>query len=372
MSTDFKKSPIRVCFVIPKAYPLFHPEVKGVFGGSEVDMYQMGIELALDSDFSVRFVVADYGQADEEEQNGIRIIKSLDFTQNSLAGAKKIWRALKCADADMYIVKTLSPGVPLTAYYCKKNQKAFIYRTANEQECDGSLIQKHFLLGRAFVWALRKAQVIFTQNQKDTENLKQSLGLRAVLIPNGHPLPEYVDTEREIILWSGRSSQIKRPDLILDLAQAYPEQKFVMICQEAFGEGGYEELVREAEGIENLEFLPRVGFQAIDAYFQRAKVLVNTSDSEGFPNTFIQACTWGTPILSLQVNPDGFLDRYQCGKCAEGDWERFVEMLAELTEPGTQKKYGQNARRYVEEHHDIKIIIEEYKRIFRALMSQGE
>jgi len=141
-----------------------------------------------------------------------------------------------------------------------------------------------------------------------------------------------------------------------------------MICQEAFGQGGYEDLLREAEGIANLEFLERVGFHEIDEYFQRAKVLVNTSDSEGFPNTFIQACKWATPILSLNVNPDGFLERYQCGKCAEGDWGQFVRMLTELAEPETQKEYGCNARRYVEEHHDIKRIIEEYKRIFRELI----
>jgi len=367
---NLQHNSIRICFVIPKAYPLFNPSVPGVFGGSEVDMYQMGIELALDRDFSVSFIVADYGQPDEEEQNGIRIIKSLDFTQNSLTGARKVWRSLQSADADIYIMKTLSPGVPLTAYYCRKYQKAFTYRTANEQECDGSLLKEHFFLGRAFAWALRKAQVIFTQNQKDTENLKQSLGLRGVAIPNGHPLPEYVDIEREIILWSGRSAQIKRPDLIFALARLAPRERFVMICQEAFGEGGYEALVREAEGIGNLEFLPRVGFHQIDAYFQRAKVLVNTSDSEGFPNTFIQACTWATPILSLHVNPDGFLDRHQCGKCAEGDWELFVRMLTELAEPEAQKQYGQNARRYVEEHHDIKKIIEEYKRIFRELVQK--
>lgn len=141
-----------------------------------------------------------------------------------------------------------------------------------------------------------------------------------------------------------------------------------MICQEAFGQSGYEDLLREAKEIANLEFLPRVGFHQIDAYFQRAKVFVNTSDSEGFPNTFIQAGKWRTPILSLNVNPDGFLDRYRCGKCAKGDWDQFVGMLTELAEPEAQKDYGQNARRYVEEHHDIKTIIAEYKRIFRELV----
>jgi glycosyltransferase involved in cell wall biosynthesis len=370
MGKNLSHNRIHVCFVSPKSYPLFNPDTQAVFGGAEVDMFQTGTELAKDSEFSVSFIVADYGQSKEEEYNGIRVIKSLDFGRNSLTGAKKVWRALKVADADIHIMKTASPGVPLAAYYCKKHQKAFTYRTANEHECDGLFIKEHFLLGRAFAWALRRAKVVFTQNQKDKDNLEQSLDIRAVSIPNGHPLPEYKDTERDIILWSGRSANIKRPDLILKLARSHPGERFVMICQEAFGQRGYEELERDAKEIANLEFLERVGFHEIDKNFQRAKVLVNTSDSEGFPNTFIQACKWATPILSLNVNPDGFLDRYQCGMCAEGDWGRFVRMLTELAEPATQKEYGGNARRYVEENHDIKKIIEEYKRIFRELMAK--
>ncbi len=369
MGKNLSHTPIHVCFVSPKSYPLFNPKIKAVFGGAEVDMFQTGMELAKDNDFSVSFIVADYEQTKEEEYHGIRVIRSLELKQNSLTGAKKVWRALKVANADIHIMKTASPGVPLVAYYCQKYQKAFTYRTANEHECDGLFLKEHILLGRAFAWALRKAKVVFTQNQKDKDNLEQSLGIRAVAIPNGHPLPANRDTEREIILWSGRSAHIKRPDLILKLARAHPQERFVMICQEAFGQSGYGDLVREVEGIENLEFLERVGFHEIDAYFRRAKVLVNTSDSEGFPNTFIQACKWATPILSLNVNPDGFLDRYQCGKCGEGDWDRFVRMLAELSEPERQKEYGQNARQYAEKHHDIRKIIEDYKRIFRQLIS---
>ena len=141
-----------------------------------------------------------------------------------------------------------------------------------------------------------------------------------------------------------------------------------MICQKATDDKDYMSLQTEAEQIKNLTFIKRVGFAEIDGYFRRAKVLVNTSAAEGFPNTFIQAGKWATPILSLKVNPDGFLDKYGCGLCAGGDWDKFVKMLGELLDPATAQRYGRNGRRYAEENHDIKKIVEEYKTIFRQLV----
>lgn len=52
--------PIRVCFIILNAYPLFNLEVKDVIGGAEVDLYLLATELAKDKNFQVCFVMGDY------------------------------------------------------------------------------------------------------------------------------------------------------------------------------------------------------------------------------------------------------------------------------------------------------------------------
>jgi hypothetical protein len=38
--------PIRICFIILRAYPIFNPDVKDVIGGAEVDLYLLATELA--------------------------------------------------------------------------------------------------------------------------------------------------------------------------------------------------------------------------------------------------------------------------------------------------------------------------------------
>ena len=364
MSGISKDNPIRVCFISPKSYPLFDGFVESVFGGAEVDLYLLGTELAKDERFEVSFIVADYGQGESTAIEGVRVIRSLDFNKNAVLGAMRIWRAMRLADADVYMLKTASPGVPLAAAFCRLHHKAFVYRTAHQYECDGTYLKEHFFLGRAFAASLRRAAAIFAQNCEHQKMLHETIGVDSVVIPNGHRLPAVGHLEREGILWVGRSADFKQPDKFIDLAGKFPAEKFIMVCSQAAGDKNYDRLCRHVENISNIEFHQRVRFDEIDGFFQRARVLVNTSDAEGFANTFIQACKCATAILSLNVNPDGFLDKYSCGICCDGNTERLAESLRFMLEKNRYVELGGNGRKYAEEHHDITKIVEQYKHIF--------
>ena len=361
-----KDTRIKVCFVSPKAYPLFNPAVKSVFGGAEVDLYMLATELAKDDGFEVSCVAADYGQGQIETVENVTVIKSLDFGQNAVAGAVKIWRAMKKADADIYVIKTASPGVPLVALFCKLHKKVFVYRTAHQRECDGTYVKEHFFGGRAFARSLRSAKIVFAQNEDDSQKLKDTLGVDSIVIPNGHRIEDITEARKETVLWVGRSADFKKPKLFLDLARRLSDEKFVMICQRATGDNNYQELAANAKQIENLTFIEQVPFGEIDLYFRDAKVLVNTSDSEGFANTFIQAAKYATAILSLNVNPDNFLEKYNCGICAKGDVGQMEESLMTMLEEDRYIDMGANGRKYVEECHDIAEIVQRYKDLFGA------
>jgi glycosyltransferase involved in cell wall biosynthesis len=372
MSSSDKSKLIQVCFIAPKAYPLFNPDVKKVFGGAEVDLYLLATELAKDENFAVSFITADYGQEDIETIENVRVIKSLDFNKNPLIGAVRVWQAMHAADAQVYLQKTVSWGTPLVTMFCKSNKRIFVYRTANQGECNGTFPEGKRFLKRAFSWSLHKAGAVTVQNKIDKKNLHDSMGIDATVIPNGHRLAESTHKQRDTVLWVGRSSPLKRPELFIKLAEHFPDEKFTMICQQATGDENYQDLLAQAKKVDNLQFVQAVPFPEISSYFQRAKVLVNTSDSEGFANTFIQACMAATPILSLNVNPDGFLYRYKCGICADRDWEKFIEGCKILAEPPKTEEYGQNGRRYVEQNHDVTKIIEQYKELFRRLVVHSE
>jgi len=303
---------------------------------------------------------------------GVRIIKSLNFKENSLVGAFKVWKAMHAAGAQIYFQETSSWGTFLVALFCKIYKKIFIYRSAHQNNWNGTFAKRHFLAGKAFYWALHSAALVAVQNEIDRVKFKENMGVSSIVIPYALRSFTLFEVQKDIILWVARSASFKRPQLFIDLAEKFPAEHFIMICPHATGDDGYDMLLDRARKVANLRFIERVPFHEIISYFRRAKLFVNTSIAEGFPVTFIQAATCGVPILSLKVNPDGFLDRYNCGVCCNDNWEELVNSLKRILEGERCLELGRNARKYVEEHHDITKIIEQYKTIFIHLTKQKD
>ena len=361
------KRPILVCFTTYKAYPIFNPDVKATFGGAEVDLYLLATELAKDKRFEVSFVVGDYGQPEKEFIENVALYKTVDVKGDFFTQTPKIWRALQKIDADIYFNEACSLNTFLHALFCKLKKKIFVYRTASQKETDGTYFRSKILRGIAVKWAFRHADQVLAQNECDIINLKINAGVSSIVFRNSCRIPKYINKNKDAVLWVGRSAKVKRPELFLELAREFTLQNFVMICPRGIDDSYYEDLVWYAESIKNLEFIKYCAFEKIDEYFQNAKIFVNTSDLEGFPNTFVQASKTATPILSLNVNPDNFLNNYNCGICCQGDMQKMKDSLKSMLGTNMAFEMGKNARLYAEAKHDIANIIENYKDLFIKL-----
>jgi glycosyltransferase involved in cell wall biosynthesis len=370
ISLNKHKPKIRVCFISPKVYPIFNRSMSHVFGGAEVDLYMLSTELAKDDHFSVSVIAGDYGQDDIETIENVSIYKSLIFSKNPIKGAYKIWQAMKKVDGDIYMIKTPSLGVMLLNQFCKRFKKKWVYRIAHDREFDGCYASKHPLMNKIFLSSLGNASWILSQKQSylSVVSKKVNVNVKVDAIPNGHRIPSSVSVKKEGVLWVGRSSMIKRPDIYFKLAQAYSEIPFTMICPKAFGDTNYDQLKQKASEIKNISFIEHVSFHKIETYFSEAKVFVNTSDSEGFPNTFIQSTKCQTAILSLGVNPDNFLDNHKCGLCSNGHWDQFIKDFKIIY--NNYEAYGQHGYDYASTMHDIQKIIEQYKSQFKLIVAR--
>jgi glycosyltransferase involved in cell wall biosynthesis len=70
------------------------------------------------------------------------------------------------------------------------------------------------------------------------------------------------------------------------------------------------------------------------------------------------------------VNPDGFLDKFDCGINCSGDFAKMVDSLKSLLDNESYLRYGQNGRKYIEEYHDIIKVTSQYKDLFRQVLAR--
>jgi glycosyltransferase involved in cell wall biosynthesis len=92
-----------------------------------------------------------------------------------------------------------------------------------------------------------------------------------------------------------------------------PEVNIHMVGGPLPGEEALFREVRDAAAARrNLKFHGRLSYHDANHLYARAKVLVNTSDIEGFPNSYLQAWARGVPVVTL-IDPDRVIEREGLG-----------------------------------------------------------
>lgn len=101
-----------------------------------------------------------------------------------------------------------------------------------------------------------------------------------------------LDPARRRVAWLGRFTEVKRPDRVVELANAFPDLDFLMA-----GGGDLEtEIAQKAP--KNLYLL---GWQKKEDIWAIADIALCTSDSEGMPLSLIEAQMAGIPVVSTDV-----------------------------------------------------------------------
>jgi glycosyltransferase involved in cell wall biosynthesis len=271
----------------------------------------------------VSMAVEDYGQPDGAEWDGIRVFKTyrpgagvpvLRFIHPRWTG---MWSALARADAELYYVSEAGMQVGLVALFCRRFRRRFVFRTASDADCDPSRLFVQFARDRwLYEYGLKRAGAILVQSAAQADALARNYGLasRVAEMLVEKPLPV---SGRDIdVLWIGTIRRVKRPDRVLELAGRLPEVKFHMVGGSVPGEGALFRQVTEAAAARpNVVFHGHLPYWEANDLYARARLLVNTSDIEGFPNAYLQAWVRGVPVVTL-IDPDAVIEREGLGIAA--------------------------------------------------------
>lgn len=214
-------------------------------------------------------------------------------------------------------------------------------------------LQKNVRLNiKLFRWGLKLTKYFVAQNKKQQKQLNQQFkNKQLIIIPNIWDSSTKNKTpKKDLILWVGNTRKLKRPQWVFDIAEKFPHERFIIIGGNADNEV-YNECANKAAESCNVDFLGALPFWETNEYFSNAKVLLCTSEYEGFPNTFLQAWANGVPVLST-VDPSDVIKKENLGKVCENQ-EDFILKLREMLMKSEYTVICGNINRYFTKAHGL-------------------
>jgi glycosyltransferase involved in cell wall biosynthesis len=311
---------VKICLVGLHNLSVLAPEYKDRMVGGEPVQQTLLARALTRRGHDVSMVVADLGQADGQPYEGIRTFKAyrpgagvpvLRFIHPRWTG---LWRALQRADADLYYSSCAGMEVGLLALFCRRFGKRFVFRSASDADCDRSRLLVRYARDRwLYGYGLRRADAILVQSDSQARSLSRSYGLASRVAGMLVETPMTASTHDLDVLWVGNVYRVKRPDRVLWLAARLPRVAFDVVGGVVTREEGLHARMQGAAArLANLAFHGHLPYAEANQLFGRAKLLLNTSDTEGFPNTYLQAWIRGVPVVTL-IDPDRVIEREGLG-----------------------------------------------------------
>lgn len=346
-------------------------------GGAERQQYLIAKGL-LDRGYEVSILTRNWNRGGNYKiADGFKVWKTLPNVRGTVMvpyKTAKLMKSMHDINADIYYSRANTLFAILGPAYARISDSRFVYAIARDSKVDPNHLSTwNPIIKRAFIMGLQQADAVVTQTQHQARLLNKEHGVNSTTIPNGYkiePKSAVSDiTNREYVLWVGRmDSHQKKPERFLTLATELPNKQFVMIGPPNEGEKDYyERIQKRAEAINNLDFIGPVNPEMLGEFYNNAIVLVNTSDYEGLPNTFIEAWQYAVPVISLNYDFSGKLEKFEIGNHSGSMSQLIIDVRRLCENVQERERLGWNGREYVEQHHSFETFIDRYERVFLSL-----
>lgn len=358
-----------ICFVGLANLPVLAREYgKLGSGGAELQQTLLAKALAVKG-YDVSMVVADHGQPDGAVWDRVKTYKAyrpagglpgLRFIHPRWTG---LWSALRRAGADIYYVMCAGALLGQVTLFTRLYGGKVIFAAASDSDCDpATLLIRYWRDKRLYRYGLRHADVVLAQTREQQSALSKNFGRESRVVA---PLTDVGGrrlsfTEREGVLWVANMRPLKRPALLLEAARRLPQLQFHIIGGPVSGAESFYAAVREeALQVANVRFHGAVPYHEIGEFFERCRVFVGTSEIEGFPNTYLQAWSRGTPVAAF-LDPEQLIARNGMGRAVSTISELCEAIVTLNGDAHAWETASQRSREYMDNRFNLARVIAPY------------
>jgi len=330
----------------------------------------------------VSMITWDEGQADGSVLHGVKVYKTCR-REEGIPGIRFFtprWTclnaALRRADAQVYYQNCGEYVTGQLALWSRRHGRKFVYSVASDPDCMPDLpLMTTFRERFLYRYGLRNADRIVVQTRNQQRLLRKGFGIASEVIPMPCPGPSPEDYLAPLppperngrILWIGRIVPVKRPDRFLDIVDACPELEFDLVGP-AEGDSYALTILERAARYPNLRVHGGIPREHIPAFFRGAACLCSTSDAEGFPNTYLEAWSFGIPIVST-IDPDDLILEHGLGSIGRTVPELVAALRGLQASPEKWTAMSGKARAYFLETHHFPKVMPRMERLFLDVSS---
>ncbi len=342
-------------------------------GGGELQVALLATALARAGEEV--FVVDPYSGRDFKTDDGIRIFSvpgwnlGIRVVRTFSRRIPTLFKVLKAQQADVYYTRTVSFSNLLSYLAARVVNAKFFFAVASDLDVLGftERLNHHYLKSmHPYNWVasalpaemvtpflLRHADAVLVQHEMQKMEL-QKKNIHAFTFQNIIDIESVLSnvsvTKREGYVYVGSLDVRKGFGEFVNVAETVKNKKFKVIGQPR-GKGA-EGLYWQLQQFSNVKVFGRLSHKETISHVASSEALICTSPFEGFPNTFLEAWSVGTPVISLSVDPDGVIEKNKLGAICHGD----LEQLEEIARGGLDcTAFCRDALvRYVSDYHSFK------------------
>jgi len=191
---------------------------------------------------------------------------------------------------------------------------------------------KYYLQDLLFYVGIKNVLFIIAQNKYQQNVVEKAFKKKSSILYSGVPIPEYNATRKNQVVFIATMKYMKNPEIFCEISKKFNRKdiQFILIG-ENYSEPKLakrlENLIKESDVI----YLGKQNYPFVGKILSESKVLVNCSDFEGFPNTFILSWVHGTPVVSLKVDPDNLIKNEKLGCICEGNIDQMIKYINDIT-----------------------------------------
>ena len=347
-------------FILPHYYKFYR-------GGAETQCYYIAQQL-IKNGWKVYYVFEHSEVYKAKNDNGILLYtipkkKGYLKWQNS----KAIYELMKEINASVWYTRANISYLRFLVKYAKSisttgkvawafsRDSQFVLKDNEQNQASLPVKLYNRFNKKQFFKALKETDHILLQTEKQSELLETNLRLKGKIIYNAHPEvnSDNVQKRKRQVLWIGRFRPFKRPDRFIKIAKILGQSGIQFKMVGKYKEEDLQNFMSGLSHINNLEILGEKQPEEVHSLLNESLLLINTSEYEGFSNTFIEAWQRGVPVFSVEVDPDNMINNFDLGKTNQDLNELAEEIKYIIDNKSIWEQFSEKCKSHAKKNFDI-------------------